>query len=816
MKLRALYFLLAILFSSYVGAAETDRQFKYINAASDLADNSAQIIVCTRTGRMIISTLGNMNFFDGASFVHIDSRPEYQYLLPAYHGHYHLYFDRRHHIWLKNKGAVTCVDMMLEHFVENVDSVVRGMGCNEPLNDLFVDSLGSVWMVTPKGLFSVDEQKYHRVYSKRNMQDLDVFGKTLLTFFDNGEVVGQSLETGRLMFRKKAYGDEIASKYEKTSVLLRYENGYYQIRNGEKGSILLHFDLKNRIWTTLLELPYSLNNFALKDDILYLPSEYGYWIYDIATKKFEHVSAVTLMDGSYLSTDCNTLAFDLQGGMWIGTERRGLLYSGPMASPFHIYPWGHPKATEYSKFLHDISQERTEYRGMVSNCLFRDSRGWRWVGTTRGLYLYRTDDRKPVFYNKQNGLPNNVVHAVVEDENHNIWLSTSAGISCILIDNNEPVFVNSFTALDNIPIETFKNNRAISLQDGTIVMEGLDHVVAFHPDSFGVVNDRKPNMLYPKMVKLQVNGHVVNPGDEVGGNIIVDQAITRARDISLNSDQNSISLTFSALNYFRPLQTYYRVRVIGMANDEEWQMFSYNDEHQQVDSKGMLHLALLGLLPGDYTIEVQASMFPDQWDGEPFQWQIHVNQPWWQTQGVQILLGVVVIALIIFNFVIYNKNTRLRVRRSNAEGEMIRKICSFVERCDSFSSEVLMPTQEDLSGNIQNESTKLSPEFITVMLKVIPYVRQQDMRSLTMLKLSQVSDVSVVKLYELMSSELYKSPRELVRIFRLQRAADLLRTTNFPVENIAKECGFYTPNYFLGNFFHEYKMTPKEYRAKKI
>lgn len=815
MKLRTLFLFLILVFPLCSNAAETDRQFKFLNAANDLADNSAQIVACTKTGRMIISTLGNLNFFDGVSFTHIDTRPEFQYLLPAYHGNCHLYFDNRHHVWLKNKGVVTCVDMMLEHFIVNVDSVIREMGCREAVNDLFVDTLGAVWMVTAKGLYSVDEQKYHRLYSKKNLQDLDVIGNTLLTFFEDGEVVGQSLKTGRLMFRKRAYDGADIDKYTRTSVLLRYENGFFQIRQGIKDAILLYFDVKARKWTTLTKISYHLNNFALKDDKLYIPSDYGYWIYDIATKKFEQVEKFTLMDGSSLETDCNMLAFDRQGGMWIGTEKRGVLYSGPMASPFHIYRMEQPECIPFFKILGRIPQPNIEYRGIASNCLFRDSREWRWQGTMRGLYLYRSEDEKPIVFTKQTGLPNNVVHAVVEDKNHNIWVSTSAGIACILIEQEEPVFVNSFTALDNIPIESFKNNRALSLDDGTIMMEGLDHIVTFHPDSFGVINDRKPHKLYPKMTRLQVNGNIVLPGEKLDGNVVIDQAFTRATDISLNSDQNSLSLTFSALNYFRPLQTYYRVRVIGLDNQGEWQTFCYNDEHEQVDIQGRLHLSLLGLLPGDYTLEVQASMFPDLWEGEPFKWQIHVNQPWWQTQAVHILLGLLVLTLVIFNFVIYNKNTRLRVRRANAEGEMIRKICSFVERCDSFSTEVLMPTQEDLTGNMRNESAKLSPEFIAVMLKIIPFVRQQDRRSLTMQKLSQACEISVVKLYELMSSELYKNPRELARVFRLQRAANLLRTTNFSIENIAKECGFYTPNYFLGNFFHEFKMTPKEYRAKK-
>ena len=62
---------------------EQERVFMNLNASNGLADNSVQIIKCTRTGRMIISTLGNLNFYDGVTFAHIDIKQDYQLPLKA-------------------------------------------------------------------------------------------------------------------------------------------------------------------------------------------------------------------------------------------------------------------------------------------------------------------------------------------------------------------------------------------------------------------------------------------------------------------------------------------------------------------------------------------------------------------------------------------------------------------------------------------------------------------------------------------------------------------------------------------------------------
>ena len=104
------------------------RVFYSFDASNGLADNSAQTIKCTKTGRMVISTIGHINFYDGDSFTHIDPRSDDLFPLPKYNGHYHIYFDRFHHLWLKDKKTVTCLDLMQEQFVSDVDSVFKSLG----------------------------------------------------------------------------------------------------------------------------------------------------------------------------------------------------------------------------------------------------------------------------------------------------------------------------------------------------------------------------------------------------------------------------------------------------------------------------------------------------------------------------------------------------------------------------------------------------------------------------------------------------------------------------------------------------------------
>lgn len=817
-KVINIYLLLVFLFASLaVSASESEREFKILNAANALADNSAQAVVCTKTGRMVISTIGNINFFDGNGFTHVDTRSEYQYQLPYYRGKDRLYFDRYHHLWVKTAGFVTCVDLLQERFIEKVDPIVReDFGCKELVLDLFTDSIGDVYFLTAEGLYGARQKLVYPVLKDRFLQDVDVIDNTLYTFYDSGEEVGIDLDSRNIEHRTKAYNADIGEKYMTTSLLQRYHDGFLQIRNGEKTGILLQFDAKKKAWQTLMTTDYRLNDMALRDSLLYVATERGYLVFNLNTGQKEEIGEFALMaSGHKIESPVNAIAFDRQKGLWLGTEERGLLYAHPTNIPFKVYRIDTPEAQPYLKLLSNVSSYVGEFQGIRSNCQIKDSRDWTWFATTRGLYMYSSPQAEPMVFTKKKGLLNDVIHSIVEDKSRNIWVGTSCGISVILFDEkdkNKPYFVNSFNADDDVPNEAFLNGKALCLDDGRIVMQTVDHVVVFDPAIFTTTNRKNSQRMYPKLIRMLVNGNYVHPGEEVDGNVIIDRAITRVREINLSADQNSVSLTFSALNYFRPLQTVYRVKVEGI--DKDWVYHSYFDGKGFVDSKGMLHLPLVGLKPGSYMVAVQASMFPDVWpDEKPYTWEIHVNQPWWQSVGVYVLLGSLVIIMLMVNFLFYSKNMRLRATLNGEEGEMIRKIRGFIDRCDTYMQSTFAPSLDD---SFERSSVNaLSDEFITIMDKIIPFVRQQKNRQFTMRQLGAIADVDVPHLYEVMTAHLYKSPRSLVRHILLERAAQQLRETDLPIDQIARDCTFYTPNYFMGNFFHQYKMTPDEYRREK-
>ena len=810
--------LLLLLLQSFIIPSKAEpgveRVFRTITSADGLADNSAQTIKCTFTGRITITTLGNINFYDGANFSYIDSDQETKYKLEDYNGHYHLYYDNNHHLWLKNKYAVSCVDLFTERYVSNIDSIFAFYGARDEVGDMFVDSNGDIWLCENGTVFSGKYLRRITLQKGLSLQDLEVFDKRLLMlFYDNGLMMCYDLERGRLLCQSNPLVEADRQLYNRSCVQMLHDGHIYLIRNssGANGGILLCYDVARREWKELLRSEYHLNNMVVNDEKLYIAAELGYMTLDLTTDEFVHYKTLTLESGRQLETDVNALEFDLQGGMWVGTEKRGLLYDSPVNTSFTVLSWESPQAVEYGTMMEPLTGI-SEFKGKRASMMYLDSRRWTWVATPSGLSLFTSPQAEPMTITRKNGLLNDVIHCIVEDDMHNIWVGTSCGISCVYIKNNVIRRVFSFGREDHVPIETFIDAKVLKLSNGQIVMKTNDHVVIFNPADFTSLFEQEAYQMRPKLTKLMVNGIDVTAGDKVNNDVVLDRAVTRTREINLNYDQNSVSLTFSALNYARPLQTVYRVRVTEL--DPNWKEYSYFDSNGLVDRKGLLHLPLLALEAGTYHIEVQASVVPGTYVGKPYEWIVYVNQPWWRTTGIMAILGLIVLALAVINFIVYNRNTRLRMRRNNEEGDVIRRIKVFVERCDSFSSEKLSTTQDEIFGNDQDSQAELSNEFVEVMLKIIPFVHERSGKAITMHMLSVATDMELLDLYEMVSENIYKSPRALIRSMRIDQVAAMLRTTNKTTEEIASACGFVSPNYMIAKFYHKFRMTPGEYREE--
>lgn len=72
--------------------------------------------------------------------------------------------------------------------------------------------------------------------------------------------------------------------------------------------------------------------------------------------------------------------------------------------------------------------------------------------------------------------------------------------------------------------------------------------------------------------------------------------------------------------------------------------------------------------------------------------------------------------------------------------------------------------------------------------------------------------VSRSYLYILFNNTLGISPKDYLSNFKITKAAELLKLTDYSIEEIANSCGYKNPEAFSSIFKNKFELTPTKYR----
>jgi ligand-binding sensor domain-containing protein len=95
------------------------------------------------------------------------------------------------------------------------------------------------------------------------------------------------------------------------------------------------------------------------------------------------------------------------------------------------------------------------------------------------------------YFTKNDGLPDNNVNSILEDDNGNLWIGTSAGIS--FFDINKESFIN-FSRKDGINGITMNPDAALKLDDELMIFGSTDGLNIVNPAEINF-SEYKPNIV---------------------------------------------------------------------------------------------------------------------------------------------------------------------------------------------------------------------------------------------------------------------------------------------------------------------------------
>lgn len=816
MKHILLYPVLFICFLACLPANALPYVFSRLDASDGLSDNQVQHILQLPDGRMVFTTLGNINLYDGMRFHYIHRNDSDVYAIDGYHGHYHVYVGDHERLWVKDYGKAWCLDLRHERYLKQPEQVFSETGIREKVNDLFVDSEKGLWLVSSKGIWETRKKRYLLLPKDAGeLQDVEVSDGRIYLFSSSGEVLCYSQNQGKLLYRATAYPESEHANYGRTSLVVKGPDGnFYQVRSGMKSGLFAFFP-KSRTWKQLLDTQSPLHTLIVPSpQMAYISSLNGIWAINLANGKAHFQSSLRTTDGKQLQTDLNTIYQDRQQGIWLGTGNRGILYTHP--ERFKFISTATQEELPFEDSLKTATRQRARrppiFKGQQYNDVHTDRHGRTWAGTPDGLRLFFPgQDQYRTFYT-EDGLPNNFIHAITEDGHGQIWLSTSDGISRLTVNENaDSAWFTNYRQEDGTLKGEYRNQEVQNLPDGSILMGGVNGWTMFHPDSVEI--PRKDFL--PLLISLSLYGEPVHISqDSTHTHPLLPQAPPYVKHFEFNYRQNHIGFDFSALNYAWPTHTYYRYRLIH-EGDSTWHIVRPQANSSIIDHKGNLHLTFSLLPPGNYRLEVMASTQSHLWDGPVTDVTFTIHAPWWLTRWAYASYAILLLLLAAIGIRLYIRQTKRRILRRHKEDILLLRIQHLIERCDSYEQQASIANTRDNKPQ-EKEEPPISANDSDFLNKAVALVEAHlNSPGYTVEQLSKDLCMERSGLYKKLNTLIDKSPSLFIRSIRLRRAADLIRKGGMNMADIAEQVGFSSASYMSKCFQEEFGCRPSEYAEKE-
>lgn len=292
--------------------------------------------------------------------------------------------------------------------------------------------------------------------------------------------------------------------------------------------------------------------------------------------------------------------------------------------------------------------------------ILKDTRGLEWFATEDGIRVW--DKTKLYKLTVTEGLPNNEVYSLLEDDNGVIWASTLNGICKIApIQSNDTYnfSIVNFGISDGLQWGKFYDHSALKAKDGTLYFGGAHGFNYFDPNKI-IYNNSKNK---PVLTAFRIFNSLIKEEEKYNGKIILKEPINKTKQITLKYNQNFITFEFAGMNYVNPSQTYYKYILKNF--DEDWNEISGNE---------LGKATYTGLRPGKYNFMVYTANNDKVWGEIPYELTIIITPPFWATSYAIIIYAILTIAIFIYILKLYQKRTQKKILKEKEIYEQEQKI----------------------------------------------------------------------------------------------------------------------------------------------
>ena len=680
-----------------------------INQFSELS--SEQIVVSTETGPMVITSKEKItNFTQEGSLRYKDINCMYAenedkvWLGTAEQGLYLVEYDEmgNEYIYHWRKNAY------------NNSSLV-----DDNITCIFEDRNGVFWIGTEKGISKFDKYKQ---------------GFTTITL--NNDPNKGLVDYNAWSFAEDAEGNiYIGTKKDLTIYNVEEDKFYHVYRGGKSQHYLLSIYVadSNKVWLGYDDglFVLTINNLATSDysfesvkfidteehsssirvyqiveadeNRLWIGSRAGLTIMNKNTYRFQFYQYTSdhygIGEGSV-----RVIYRDLDERLWVVTSNSGL---------YNVSEWGDSSFA----FTHNPIENYNQESGQITTIL-QTERNYMWLGTYgEGLKKLDLNTNEVQSWTESDGLSNNVVYGLMQDENGSIWMSTNKGLS--KFDPKTESFT-TYSVKDGLQSNEFNSTAYMKSSRGILHYGGINGYNIFDPSEI-TINPNAPEVIISS-VKLSPKGS--KKKEEIAKNI------TSSAQIELDYSQNDISFEFVATNFSNTSKNKFKYILEGL--EEEYTILENENK-----------VNYLNIPPGKYKLKVFAQSADGVWSLNPTIIDITVVPPFWLTWWFRIVL---IIVLTLIGLFIYRRRVdQIRRQKVRLEIEVVKRTRQITEQNKQIQEQA--KKAEIQAAKIEHQNELLEKEKIKVeqlLLNILPEGTAEELKDKGRSKARYYRNVSVM------------------------------------------------------------------------
>ncbi len=309
---------------------------------------------------------------------------------------------------------------------------------------------------------------------------------------------------------------------------------------------------------------------------------------------------------------------DSRGDLWVATTNGVCHLQGARLNDEN-------ELIEFEVFAHVVGQNSLPYNDVFH--IYEDSRGVMYFGTSGGgLSTLRTDENgEPLFENftTADGMSNNTVNSIVEDNGGGIWLGTENGIVRMNVQKRTFEVYNENSGL---VFSSFAEASCARLYSGKLLFGGYLGVVSVSPLQLSTS---------PYQAAIEITGlQVANKQVETGGDSPLEQSIIFSDQVELKYSDASIAIDYRSLDFNDPQSIRYSYILDGF--EKNWNVVG-----------NQTRATYTNLQPGTYTFRVRNTLRNGEWSPTVRSLTIVIRAPWWRTTWAFLFYAVFAIFIIV-------------------------------------------------------------------------------------------------------------------------------------------------------------------------